>query len=514
MSGVLPQKGTKVKLSALLATINAVYHGNPDTEVTAIVSDSRKLCPGCAFVCIKGGRHDGHDFAEAAIRAGAAAVITERSLDLPAGAAAVVSVPDTREALSYMWDAWYGHPSEGMTCIGITGTNGKTTTSYAIKAILEAAGHSVGVIGTLGTMVGARAENLPNGGSDMVFAGAAMTTPDPEVLYRLIHTMKNSGVDTVVMEVSSHALAQKKVAPILFDAALFLNLGEDHLDFHITKENYFKSKASLFRQCKQGIVNYDDPYGRRLSEETDAPIRFCSACEENEGRVDYLAAHFVNRHENGIEYKLVNADKTVKITSPIIGAFNQSNTLMAAACALALGVGEDSVRTALKTFGGVEGRMERVYDPAGACPFSVIIDYAHTPEAMHNAIECLGGKHHGRIMTLFGCGGDRDPSKRPKMGKIGVTESDFAIITSDNCRTESPHAILSDILMGVGDAKNYVVICDRAEAIRYAMDLAREGDILLLLGKGHEKYEITAQGKIPFDEKQIVLEAYQNLAGR
>lgn len=500
-----------MKLSLLLENVPALYTGEPDTEISAIVSDSRKLRPGCAFVCIKGGKNDGHDFAEAAVAAGAAALIVERPVNV-ASNIPVVTVPDSRLALAHMWNAWYGNPTDGLTCVGITGTNGKTTTSYAVKAILEADGRRVGVIGTLGTMVADRAAGLPNGGSDMVFSGAAMTTPDPEVLYRLIRDMRESGVDTVVMEVSSHALAQSKVAPICFDAAVFTNLGEDHLDFHKTKENYFMAKLALFRQCKQAIVNYDDPYGRRIAAETDAPVQLCSMDIAAREEVAFCADRFVNRREDGLEYTVLSGADAVKVRTPIIGAFNASNTLLAAACAMSLGAKPESVRSALKSFSGVEGRMERIPDPSGACTFSVIIDYAHTPEAMHNAIDCLGGRTKGRILTLFGCGGDRDPAKRPKMGKIGVTESDFAIITSDNCRTESPHAILSDILMGVGDAKNYVVICDRGEAIRYAMDLAQPGDVLLLLGKGHEKYEITKEGKIPFDEKQIVLDCYRSLS--
>ena len=501
-----------MKLSTLLEKIPAVYSGDKNAEISAIVSDSRKLCGGCAFVCIKGGRHDGHEFVKEAVEAGAVAIIAERRVEAPANVT-VALVPDTREALAYMWSTWYGNPSDGLFCIGITGTNGKTTTSYALRSILEADGRRVGVIGTLGTMVDGHAESLPNGGSDMVFAGAAMTTPDPEVLYRLLRGMKDAGMDTVVMEVSSHSLAQKKVAPISYEAGIFLNLGNDHLDFHLTKENYFNSKKSLFAQCKKGIVNYDDPYGARLETEAGIDVLLCSAEAENREKAHYFADKFVNRHENGIEYTVCVGEESIKIESPVIGEFNRCNTLLAVACAHACGVKPAAIRKALKGFGGVDGRMERVSDPDGICQFTVIIDYAHTPEAMHNAIACLG-KPKGRVLTLFGCGGDRDATKRPKMGKIAVTESDFAIITSDNCRTESPNAILSDILVGVGDAKNYVVICDRGEAVRYAMDLARPGDILMLLGKGHEKYEIMAEGKVPFDEKQIVLDYYKAMSGK
>ena len=501
-----------MKLSTLLEKIPVVYSGDANAEIAAIVSDSRKLCSGCVFVCIKGGRYDGHDFVGAAIDAGALAIVAERPVDVPTHVS-VALVPDTREALAYMWSTWYGNPSDGMTCIGITGTNGKTTTSYALRSIFEADGRRVGVIGTLGTMMDGRAESLPNGGSDMVFAGAAMTTPDPEVLYRLLRMMKDAGMDTVVMETSSHSLAQKKVAPIQYEAGIFLNLGDDHLDFHITKENYFNSKKILFAQCKKGIVNYDDPYGARLGSEAEIPVLLCSAEDPNRAKVHYFADNFVNRHEKGIAYTVQTSGEAISIESPVIGEFNRCNTLLAVACAHACGVKGASIRKALKTFAGVDGRMERVPDPNGNCEFTVIIDYAHTPDAMHNAIACLG-KPKGRVLTLFGCGGDRDATKRPKMGKIAVTESDFAIITSDNCRTESPHAIMSDILMGVGDAKNYVVICDRGEAVRYALDLARPGDILMLLGKGHEKYEIMAEGKVPFDEKQIVLDYYNALAGK
>lgn len=501
-----------MKLSTLLEKISAVYSGDKHAEISAIVSDSRKLCSGCAFVCIKGGRHDGHEFVKEAVEAGAVAIIAERQVETPANVT-VALVADTREALAYMWSTWYGNPADDLLCIGITGTNGKTTTSYALRSILEADGRRVGVIGTLGTMVDGHAENLPNGGSDMVFAGAAMTTPDPEVLYRLLRGMKDAGMDTVVMEVSSHSLAQKKVAPISYEAGIFLNLGNDHLDFHLTQENYFNSKKSLFAQCKKGIVNYDDPYGARLAMEAGIDVLLCSAETENREKAHYFADKFVNRHENGIEYTVCVGEESIKIESPVIGEFNRCNTLLAVACAHSCGVKPAAIRKALKSFGGVDGRMERVSDPAGICQFTVIIDYAHTPEAMHNAIACLG-KPKGRILTLFGCGGDRDATKRPKMGKVAVTESDFAIITSDNCRTESPNAILSDILVGVGDAKNYVVICDRGEAVRYAMDLARPGDILMLLGKGHEKYEIMAEGKVPFDEKQIVLDYYKAMSGK
>lgn len=504
-----------MKLNSLLNGISATCCGRENIEIAAIVSDSRKLTDGCAFVCIRGGKFDGHDFASEAAEKGAVAIIAEEKPTSLPETVTLVLVPNTREALAYMWDNWYGNPSAEMKLIGITGTNGKTTTSYAIKALLEEDGRSVGVIGTLGTVVGERAEGLPNGGSDMVFGGAAMTTPDPEILYRLLRNMADEGVEYIVMEVSSHALAQYKVKPLRFEIAVFTNLGDDHLDFHKTQENYFYTKASLFRQSKKGIVNYEDPYGRKLAEVTACDLIFCSTDPRHSDRseVQYTAVDFANRYEDGIEYTLHSCDTVFRIKSSVIGTFNVGNTLLAAVCALECGVEPETVRDALKKFRGVEGRMERVADPEGKANFSVVIDYAHTPEALHLAIECMKGRAAGKLMVLFGCGGDRDPKKRPKMGRVAVTEADYAIITSDNCRTESPHAILSDILMGVGEATNYIMICDREEAVRYAMNRAEKGDILLLLGKGHEKYEITAEGKIPFDEKKIVLEEYGRIFG-
>lgn len=462
-----------------------------DTDITGITCDSRAVEEGYAFVCIKGSAADGHDFADTALQRGAAVVITER----PLGLEREVTVSDTHAAYALMSAAFFGHPSKSLRLIGVTGTNGKTSITYMLKAILEAAGYKTGVIGTIQNMIGDKVIESSN------------TTPDAYNLNRLFRLMRDDGCEFVIMEASSHALDQKRVYGLDFEVAAFTNLTQDHLDYHITMENYLDAKRRLFDMCRTAVVNLDDSYAGRLME----GLRCKTVTYSVKSNESTYSAKYINLRPDGIEYELVgyNLIKHMKLRTG--GRFSVYNSMCAAVCAMELGIDISLIAKALESLDGVKGRAEIV--PTGR-DFTVIIDYAHTPDGLQNILSTFKDIKKGRLVCLFGCGGDRDKTKRPVMGAVAAKLSDHVIVTSDNPRSEDPESIIKDITEGMKDYKtSYTVIENRADAIKYAIANAKTDDIIILAGKGHEDYQILSTGKIHLDEREIVAEALGALAG-
>lgn len=477
------------------------YEGNCD--ISAIVSDSRNACKNCMFVCIRGLNRDGHQFAHDAVSAGAAVIVVEQNAELYGiDTAVVITVPNTRQALAHLFNAWYGLPSEKMKFIAVTGTNGKTSVTYFLKRIFELALYRCGLVGTVSCLSLNRRLISDNEGKLR-----NMTTPDPEQLYGMLAQMADDGVEYVFMEASSHALALDKLSPILFRAAIFTNLTQDHLDFHGSMRNYLSAKLKLLKKSELAIVNQDSPYYNDIKGSCAGKTVGCSIEADN---ADYRAVSIKNNGVDGIEYSVRSSNAMIKIRCMIPGNYTVMNTLEACACALELGIRPAVVAQAIASISGIDGRLEKI-KLGNDADFSVFIDYAHTPDAMENLLRtarafCSEGQY---IKILFGCGGDRDKSKRPVMGEIATRLADFAVITSDNCRCEPPDQIIKDILEGVQGRDNYKVILSRKQAIEDIIFNADAGDVILLAGKGHEQYEINGDRRTPFSEKDIVLSAVE-----
>ena len=473
-----------------------------ETEITAVVTHTKEVVPGCLFVCIKGLHTDSHLLLGEAVAKGAVCILTEEGSDyeiLPN--VLYLTAPSTRRALSLLYNAWYGYPTQGLKVIGVTGTNGKTSVTHMLRAILEASLYRCGIIGTVGCeSVGRCLESRCRRGT------ANMTTPDPEDLYRILSEMVRDGVEYVLMEVTSHALALGKLEPIQFEAAIFTNLTPDHLDFHQTMDAYAEAKAMLFQKSKLSVINLDSPYAGRMIFGATGRI-LTTSCRGK--KADYMAEGIEMREEKGVSYRLCSKSSTLRVQCPLPGAFTVANSLQAAACALELGIPASGVKDALGSMAGVNGRMERIKLGLGA-DFSLFIDYAHTPDALENLLRTAREfkRGSGRIVLLFGCGGDRDTQKRPLMGRIASQLADFVILTSDNSRSEDPYRIIEQILTGIDPQTPHIVIPQRADAIDYAVMQAGENDLILLAGKGHEEYEIRRDGKYPFYEKEIVKAAF------
>ena len=406
---------------------------------------------------------------------------------------------DTRVAAAHLFAAWYDNPQKRMKMIGVTGTNGKTSVSRLIYEILNKADLPCGIVGTTGCRTNKRELGIRKRDEN-----ANMTTPDPEELYAILSEMVKDGCEYAVMEVTSHSLTFSRVAPIVFDTAIFTNLTEDHLDLHGDMNSYFSAKAKLFKQSRRAIINYDDRYGRLLADNIKIPTTLCSA----EGRdADRSAEDIHLLGDRGIEYKLTSRDLRLRVRSPLSGSFNVMNTMQAAVATYMLGAPVADIKETLAHFGGIGGRLERLKLGA-AVDFSVYIDYAHTPDALENLLRTARGflREGQRLVLLFGCGGDRDRQKRPIMGKIATSMADHVIITSDNSRSEEPLDIIRDILSGIGGeyGASFTVIESRSNAIEYAVKNARRGDVIILAGKGHEEYEIDRDGKKPFSERNLV----------
>ncbi len=467
-------------LKELLTSIEYLsYSGEDNIEITGICYDSREVKPGNLFVCIKGYETDGHKYAKSAIQKGAVAIVCQDDIECTVPK---IKVENSRKALSFLCACFYGYPSKKMQIIGITGTNGKTTSTYLIKGILEACGYKVGLIGTNQNMIG-----------DKVIE-TTKTTPDCLELNMLLSDMAKENVNFVVMEVSSHSLYLDRVAEIDFKVSAISNVTQDHLDFHKTIEAYRDAKSILFEKSEISVLNMDDSSYEYMYKKAKGKV-ISYGIEKGDVKAEDL---FLNR--NGVSYNVSSGEDSARIFVGIPGKFNVYNSLLAISVAYSLGIPMPFIRMALKNQKGVKGRLE-VLDTD--TDYSVIIDYAHTPDGLMNVIETINEFKNARLITVFGCGGDRDNKKRSIMGEIATKNSDFTVITSDNPRTEDPMKIINDILGGVS-GENYKVIENRKEAILYALKIAGPEDIVLLAGKGHETYQILSTGKIHFDEREVV----------
>ena len=460
-------------------------------EIENVYYDSRKVTEGSLFVAVSGFAADGNRFIPMALSKGAVAVVTAKK---PEGEVPYVLVESDRMALALLGCNFYGHPAKAMTMIGVTGTNGKTSTTLLLKQVLEKTiGAKVGLVGTMANMVGD--EVIPT----------ERTTPESFELQGLFARMRDAGCTHVVMEVSSHAVTLERIGGTHFDIAAFTNLTEDHLDFHKTMDAYCEAKADLFRRCDKAVVNVDDGYAPRILEAAACPVLTTSVVSETG-----LHAKDLELLSEGIRFTAICDGETAQVTLPIPGKFTVYNALTVMGIAKALGITLADCAEALKTAQGVKGRVEVV--PTPGMPYSVLIDYAHTPDGLENVLSSVKDFCKGRVIGVFGCGGDRDPMKRPIMGQIGVKLSDIAIITSDNHRTEDPMAIIEDILIGVKqEYGEYIVMEDRRAAIRYAMDIAKKDDIIVLAGKGHETYQEIHGHKYHLDEREEVADHLEEL---
>ncbi len=474
-----------MKLSELLKDIAVMEStANMEMEISGVSYDSRNTAEGDLFVAMTGYETDGHRFIPMAREKGAACVLCQVK---PSAEMPYVLVEDSRAALAQLGINWYGDPAASMTMIGVTGTNGKTTTTYLLKDILEKKrGAKVGLIGTNQNMVG-----------DTIIP-TERTTPESFELQGLFRRMADAGCTHVVMEVSSHALYLKRVAGIRFAVGIFTNLTQDHLDFHKTMESYCDAKALLFRQSDAGVYNCDDVWANRLIENAACPMTSIG-----EGKAD-IAAENIRLDAEGIAFDAVTGSERVSVSVGIPGGFMVYNTLGVMAAARAIGISLEESAEVLKTTEHVKGRVEVVPTDTD---YTILIDYAHTPDALENVLNAVRGFAKGRVIALFGCGGDRDKTKRPIMGAIAARLADFVVVTSDNPRTESPSAIIADVVDGmIGTETPYVVMESRIEAIRIAMDHAEAGDVIVLAGKGHETYQVIGREKHHLDEREVVAE--------
>ena len=453
-----------------------------DAEITDITLNSKEVKEGSVFICITGQNTDGHNFANQAAECGAVAVVAEKEITC---SCPVIMCENTKIEMAKLASKFCGEPEKKLKLIGITGTNGKTTVSYLIKSILETAGKKVGIIGTNEILVG----NEPVG-----IKSSTPTTPNSLELHKIFAKMLQMGAEYAVMEVSSHALDLYRVYGLYYDAGVFTNLTRDHLDYHKTMENYFLAKAKLFDMCKTGVINTDDEYGKRLKS-LGKSKKLAVGTKDAE-----LLAEDIKIDEKGVVFSVNYGGQRERIELEISGMFSVYNALCALGAVLSCGVDLETAKKGLKNARGVKGRLERVPTDTD---YTVIIDYAHTPDGLENVLNTVNSFKKGRLIAVFGCGGDRDATKRPIMGDIGTRLSDIAVITSDNPRTEEPEKIIDDIIKGA-KGENYKVIPDRREAIGYALSLAKKDDVVLLLGKGQETYQILGTEKIHFDEREIV----------
>ena len=472
-----------MKLRELLCGIEVLeVHADLETEISGVSYDSRQTKSGDLFAAIAGYETDGHRFIPMALEKGAACVLCQAR---PEGEVPYVLTSDSRAALAQLGRNWFGDPAASMTMVGVTGTNGKTTATYLLKDMLERSlGAKVGLIGTNQNMIGEEALHTER------------TTPESFELQALFRAMADAGCTHVVMEVSSHALCLQRVAGIRFAVGMFTNLSQDHLDFHETMGAYCDAKALLFRQSVKGVYNADDPWAERVTGGAHCPLLSFGE------RAGDLRAENIRLSVDGVTFDAVCEGETVPVRVGIPGGFTVYNALGALAAARALGISLAAGAEALASCAGVKGRVEVVPVP---WDYTILIDYAVTPDAIENVLTAVRGFAQGRVVILFGCGGDRDRGKRPKMGRIAAQLADFVVVTSDNPRTEDPDFIISEILPGLEGADTpYMVEPDRVRAIRWAMDHAQPKDVIILAGKGHETYQIVGHEKRHLDEREVV----------
>ncbi len=487
-----------MKLSALIGCLPGSVQaiGNVEgVEIASLCNDSRKVKPGALFFCTPGVRLDAHKFAPQAVEKGAAALVVERRLDIDVPQ---VLVEDVRAAISYMAAEFYGHPADALLMLGITGTKGKTTTSFLIKSIMEEAGMKTGLIGTVCSMIGD--ETIPT----------QLTTPDPIETQQLLRRMADAGCGCVVMEVSAHALDMERLAGVKFRVGAFSNFSQDHLDYFDSMDTYFAAKMKFFapESCEEIVYNVDDErvkagveaLGRRALR---TGIRECADVYANDIEIGERGCSFLMTWHKQFR---------ISISLRLAGIFNVYNALMAAGVCICAGVGPEAIRRGLEAVRAVPGRIELLETDT---PYRVILDYAHSPDSLENILKAVRETAKGRMIALFGCGGNRDAAKRPLMGEIAGRLSDFCILTSDNPRNEDPMDILNAIEAGIKPTGcEYIVIENRREAIRRALSLAKPGDVVVLAGKGHETYQEIRGVKHPFDEKIVVAELLEEIGNR
>lgn len=481
-------------LADLAEELKAEASGRLDTQVTDVTHDSRRVTPGTLFVAVSGLHHDGNTFVASAMDAGAVGVISEN----PAPEhfeGGWLQVPDARRALPRVAASVFGRPSEWLRLVGVTGTNGKTTTTYLIDRIIAEEEGVSALIGTVTYRVGRREIK------------ADRTTPEAADVQRLLRHALNEGCYSAAMEVSSHALELGRVDGLRFEVAVFTNLTQDHLDYHVTMENYFRAKQRLYDgsvgPCPRwAIANIDDTYGRRILQEFEGPVLGFGFDRSADVRGERLELSI-----DGLLLDVATPIGKVEIRSPLIGRPYAYNILAATSAALALGFSTETIAHALSTCSGAPGRFERIANTGG---FAVVVDYAHSDDALHKVLETAREVVNGRVITLFGCGGDRDRTKRAPMGRAAGQGSDFAILTSDNPRSEDPLQILHDAEVGLSTTGTpYEIIPDRREAIFRAIDEAQPGDLVMIAGKGHEDYQIFADRTIHFDDREVAREALE-----
>jgi len=482
----------------------AMPRSGVDPEVLGIAHDSRKAGAGSLFVAVRGFHSDGHRFVPQAVRQGAVAVVAEEGSAVDAGPSMpVIRVGDSRKALAKLAAKFYDYPSTKLRVVGITGTKGKTTTSYLVRSVIESAGATAGLIGTIDYRVGPRVIPAPN------------TTPESLELQELLAEMLRSGATHCVMEVSSHALALGRTDECVFEAAAFTNLAHEHLDFHASMDDYFQAKLKLFAGLgpdKTAVVNRDDVRSAEVLRRTRAKVITYGSSRDADVRTAGMVAH----DSTGLRFTAATPIGEIKIDSRLVGSYNVHNILAAVGLGIALGFTRDAIAEGIRNMPSVPGRMESIDEGQ---PFSVIVDYAHTEASLAAVLRAVGDIGGGHIITLFGCGGDRDRTKRPKMGAAALAGSDIVIVTSDNPRTEDPQAIIREVESGMQEAgvrvnsienrlpasagtKPYLIIPDRHDAIDAAIGLALPGDVVVLAGKGHEDYQIIGERKLPFDDRE------------
>ncbi len=471
--------------------------GDPDLDVRLIEFDSRRVGGGELFVCLEGLARNGHDFAVAAVARGAVALVVTRLLADLSQVPQVV-VPDTREAMAQLAAAFFSHPARSMNVVGVTGTNGKTTVTHLIHAVVKESGNSVEIMGTMGTRVGE------------TYASTGFTTPESTDLQRLLRESVDRGTSWVAMEVSSHALTQKRTFATDFSAVVFTNLTEDHLDYHGDMNRYLAAKEMLFDPESRGtegdvvaVINTDDPAGEQIAGRThDRVVTYGMG-----GGADYRARH-LRTQNRGTHYELVTPQGSTGVELPLLGGFNVGNALAAQATAMELGLSLEIVTRGVEAVASIPGRMEVV---RGNHPFLVVVDFAHTPDALDQALRAARAFTTGKLTVVFGCGGDRDREKRPRMGVVAGELADRVVVTSDNPRHEDPSAIIDEILAGMPGGAGVLREEDRAQAIRGALRRAREGDTILLVGKGHETVQMIGDQRIPFDDRRVAAEVLREI---
>jgi UDP-N-acetylmuramoyl-L-alanyl-D-glutamate--2,6-diaminopimelate ligase len=480
-------------LKELMAELEVSHvEGNLDIEINGVAYDSRKVQPGFLFVAVKGFVVDGHDYISQAIENGASAVVVEKVVTL---SVPTIGVFDSRIALAQVAAKFYDYPANKLTLAGVTGTNGKTTTTYLIAAIYKAAGNKVGLVGTIQNLVGGKETPSAN------------TTPESLDLQQLFSNMVNAGVTHATMEVSSHALALNRTYGVAFDAAVFTNITQDHLDFHQDMDDYARAKSKLFANAPLAIINADDGRAKEMvAASKGAVVTYGIHQPADVGVKD------IQLTARGVSFTTTGKYGEHKLNLKLTGEFNVYNALAAFALGLAQGFDVNLVVSALEGVAGVAGRFELV--DCGQ-PFAVVVDYAHTPDGLENVLTAAKAITTKRLISVFGCGGDRDRTKRPIMGEIGTRYSDLAVITSDNPRTEEPDQIITEVLAGVQRASSsdhsYKVLVDRRQAIKYAIEEAKPGDVVVIAGKGHETYQIIGKTKYDFDDRLVAAEALENL---